>query len=426
MKIKDFNEGSLIGKHNHLEYIVNVDLCHVSDINEISYYLTKPDPLFFEVKDLKKEGDYFHIIYNTNEEYNSFLSAKNESKALKLALMDYVLKVNPLKNNITVMHPANLFFKNIEDIKIGFRGHEYLPKPNINDLEQYKLLVMSMISTFTFDKYYRNKYEVLSKEKDDFFHRVNNAETYEKLCEIVRQELNQVQTEHLLNEEKRKKDFRKKYIRNLVIGLVAIAVVMSLISIMIVASKNKQLNDQIAKAHKQEERNKVYENLYNGHVDKAVKQMKKNNTFDKKDVEDTLKKEGKYESLISLDKKNINWVIEELYKEGKQNKIRELAYNFSNNDTLELEKQIIDKDGAAFSAGTTGHYKEQDIRLAKASAKEGYIQTAEDINKKYHDKDVAKEIKDAKLKELKDEKDKTKDKDKKKEIQKDIEKIEKK
>ncbi|MBM6053296.1 hypothetical protein DQV49_00310 (plasmid) [Staphylococcus aureus] len=426
MKIRNFNEGTLVGKHNHLEYIINVDLCHISDLDEIRYDLTKPNELFFEVKDLQKEGDYFHIIYNTDNEYNSFLSAKKESKALKLSLMDYVLKVDPLKDNITVMHPANLFFKNIEDIKIGFKGHEYLPKPKINNLEQYKLLIMSTLSQYTFDKYYRNKFEVLSKEKDDFFHKVNNAETFEKLKEIVRHELNQVQTEYLLNEEKRNRETRKKYIRNLILGFVGIAIVISLISFMIINGKQQELDSKIAQADKQEQRSKVYENLYNGNVDQAVKGMKNDDSFNKEDIEKTLKKEKKYEELIELSSKNTPYVIEQLYKEGKQNKIRELAYNFENNDTLSLEKKILDKDGTAFSVGSTGNYEEQSKRLALASAEEGYVESAEDINKKLKDDEVEEEINKAKIKQLKEEKDNTKDKDKKKEIQKDIEKLEKK
>ncbi|SGV92864.1 hypothetical protein [Staphylococcus aureus] len=426
MKIRNFNEGTLVGKHNHLEYIINVDLCHISDIDEIRYDLTEPNELFFEVKDLQKEGDYFHIIYNTDNEYNSFLSAKKESKALKLSLMDYVLKVDPLKDNITVMHPANLFFKNIEDIKIGFKGHEYLPKPKINNLEQYKLLIMSTLSQYTFDKYYRNKFEVLSKEKDDFFHKVNNAETFEKLKEIVRHELNQVQTDYLLNEEKRKRETQKKYIRNLILGFVGIAIVISLISFMIVNGKQQELDSKIAQADKQEQRSKVYENLYNGNVDQAVKGMKHDDSFNKEDIEKTLKKEKKYEELIELSSKNTPYVIEQLYKEGKQNKIRELAFNFENNDTLSLEKKILDKDGTAFSVGSTGKYEEQSKRLALASAKEGYVESAEDINKKLKDNEVEEEINKAKIKQLKEEKDSTKDKDEKKEIQKDIEKLEKK
>ncbi|MFS6741632.1 hypothetical protein WHL46_14200, partial [Staphylococcus aureus] len=115
-----------------------------------------------------------------------------------------------------------------------------------------------------------------------------------------------------------------------------------------------------------------------------------------------------------------------LDKEGKQNKIRELAFNFENNDTLSLEKKILDKDGTAFSVGSTGKYEEQSKRLALASAKEGYVESAKDINKKLKDNEVEEEINKAEIKQLKEEKDSTKDKDKKKEIQKDIEELEKK
>ncbi|HDA2618961.1 TPA: hypothetical protein O4699_002719 [Staphylococcus aureus] len=425
MNIRNFNEGSLVGKHNHLEYIVNVDLCHISDIEEIRHDLTKPDNLFFDVKNMNKEGDYFHITYNIDDEYKSFLSAKKESKALKLALMDYVLKVNPLKNNITYLHPANIYFKNIENIKIGFKGHEYLPQPKINALEQYKLLVMSTLSKFTYDKYYRNKFEALSKEKDDFLYRVNNAESFEKLKDIVREELREVQTNHLLNEEKRKKEFRKKYIRNLAIGFIVILLITSLFAFMITNSKTQKLDQEIANTKNEQQKSKVYENLYNGDVDEAIKGMKQDKNFNKKDLEKTLKKEKKYAQLISLNSKHTPYVIEKLYDNHDESEIRELAFKFENNDTLDLEKKIIDKDGSAFTTGQEGYYKEQNKRLALTSAKEGYIENAEEINKKLKDDDIEKEIEKAKIKELKDEKDKTKDKDKKKELEKKIDKLEK-
>ncbi|MDR4248598.1 hypothetical protein FO601_39085, partial [Bacillus thuringiensis] len=111
-------------------------------------------------------------------------------------------------------------------------------------------------------------------------------------------ELNQVQTDYLLNEEKRKRETRKKYIRNLILGFVGIAIVISLISFMIINGKQQELDSKIAQADKQEQRSKVYENLYNGNVDQAVKGMKRDDSFNKKDIEKTLKKEKKYEELI--------------------------------------------------------------------------------------------------------------------------------
>lgn len=150
---------------------------------------------------------------------------------------------------------------------------------------------------------------------------------------------------------------------------------------MIINGKQQELDSKIAQADKQEQRSKVYENLYNGNVDQAVKGMKRDDSFNKKILKN-IKKEKKYEELIELSSKNTPYVIEQLYKEGKQNKIRELAFNFENNDTLSLEKKILDKDGTAFSVGSTGKYEEQSKRLALASAKEGYVESAKDINKK--------------------------------------------
>lgn len=59
MKIRNFNEGTLVGKHNHLEYIINVDLCHISDIDEIRYDLTEPNELFLKLKIYKRKAIIF-------------------------------------------------------------------------------------------------------------------------------------------------------------------------------------------------------------------------------------------------------------------------------------------------------------------------------------------------------------------------------
>ncbi|HCV2138938.1 TPA: hypothetical protein OVZ51_002570 [Staphylococcus aureus] len=199
-----------------------------------------------------------------------------------------------------------------------------------------------------------------------------------------------------------------------------------MIAFLIVHGKSNQLDNEIQQAKIEQKKSEIYKNLYNGNVDKAIEGMKKDKHFDKEDLKKTFKKEKKYEQLISLDKKETPYVIERLYDQKNEKEIRELAYNFENNETLQLEKDIIDKEGTAFSTGSEGHYKEQNKRLAMVSAEEGYIETAEDINKKLKDSDVEKEINKGKIKQLKEEKDNTDDKDKKKELDKDIEKLEKK
>lgn len=51
---------------------------------------------------------------------------------------------------------------------------------------------------------------------------------------------------------------------------------------MIINGKQQELDSKIAQADKQEQRSKVYENLYNGNVDQAVKGMKHDDSFNKK------------------------------------------------------------------------------------------------------------------------------------------------
>jgi len=428
MKINNFNGGTLITKHNHLEYVVNRDLCHYTSLDDIQQDLTKKDDLYLDVKDIQEEGDYLHITYNTDQEYRPFSSAKHESKALKLSLLDYLLEINPLQHNLTVLNPSNLFFRNIKDIKIGYKGHDLLPKAKMSNLEQYKIIIMSMLSRFSYDKFIKNKFEVLSKENNTFFHKINNADSLLALQEIVRDELSEVQTKHLLEEKQRQKKVVSRSRKVLLGSLLTMLLLFSLISMAIiqnvVTNKEESLNNEIAKAKMAKEKSSIYENLYNGNLNVALEGLKNNKNFSKNDVISILKNEKAYEELIKYEPKETKYVIENLYKEKNLDKIRELSFKFENNELLNVEKNIIDSDPTIFSVGAKGGYKEQNIRLAEKALSEGYINVAEDINKEIKDKDLQKQINNRKIANLKDEIKKTKDKAKIKNLKDEIKKLE--
>lgn len=424
MKINNFNGGTLITKHNHLEYIVNIDLCHITDLNDIQHDLTKNNNLYLDVKDINKEGDYIHITYNTDSEYRPFSSAKRESKALKLSLLDYILEVNPLNENYTVLHPSNLFFRNIKDIKIGYKGHDLMPKMKMSNLEQYKILVMSMLSKYPYEKFIKNKFEALSKENNIFFHKVNNAESLLDLQNIVRDELSDVQTKHLLEEEIRHKKLVKKSRFIIIAGLLTSILLCSLIAMSVirnvVAENENEYSEKMKEAEIAKSKNSVYENLYNGNFKEALKGMKKDKSFARGDVISVLKNENAYEELIKYEPKETEYVIEKLYEDKKVDKIRELAFEFENNEALSVEKAIIDREGSIFSVGATGTYNEQSKRLAETAVENGYIEVATDINKKLKDKNLEKKINERKIEELKKEIKNTKDKAKKAQLREDI------
>ncbi|UBH09805.1 hypothetical protein [Macrococcus armenti] len=429
MKINNFNGGTLVTKHNHLEYIVNRDLCHYTNLDDIQQELTKKNDLYLDVKDIEEEGDYLHIIYNTDKEYRPFVSAKRESKALKLSLLDYLLEINPLQYETTVLNPSNIFFRNIKDIKIGYRGHDLLPKVKMSNLEQYKILIMSMLSRFSYDKFLKNKFEVLSKENNTFFHKVNNADSLLTLQEVVRDELSEVQTKHLLEEKQRQKRLVSRSRKILLGSILSMLLLFTLISMAIiqnvVANKEESLNNEIAKVKVAKEKQSIYENLYNGDLKNALKGLKNNKNFSKADVVSILKNENAYEELLKYEPKETEYVIEKLYKEKNVDVIRELAYKLDNNEVLKTEMNIIDSDPAIFGNGAKGHYKEQNIRLAEKALSEGYVTVAEDINKDVNSKELQKQINNKKIADLKDEIKKTKDKAKIADLKDEIEKLEK-
>lgn len=429
MKIKSFNSGTLVKKHNHLEYIINKDLCHADNVSDFEYDLTKHNDNYFEIKEIKEEQGNFHIIYNIDEDYRSFLSVKKESRVLKLSIMAYLLELNPLKDEISVLHPENIYFKNIEDIKIGFRGHRLLPKPKINSLEQYKLLIMSTLSNYSYDKYYRNKFEALAKEKDNFLYKVNNAQNLDELREIVREELNNVQTEYLLSEKDRHKNYRKKLIYVFLSGLVVVSILSFLVAKAYTDKVNNNALEQIAEAEEQKELNTVYEKLYKGdeeEKEEAINYMKDNSDkFDKNELENTLTREKRYEELITYVPTKVAEVIEKLYSEENIDKIRELSFTFENNKILQLERQIIDDDSAMFSSGNEGFYEEQNKRLALKAVDSGYLSMAKSLNDKLQDDEVNQKIKEKEISNKEKEIAEEKDKDKKKKLEKELEELKK-
>lgn len=429
MKISSFNEGTLIKKHNHLEYVVNKDSTHADKVSDFEYDLTKENKDFFEVKDINEEKGSFHIVYNLDEDYKSFSQLKKENRALKLSLMKHLLNVDPLKREISYLHPMNVYFKNIENIKLGFRGHRLLPQTKVNNLEQYKLLIMSTLSKYSFDRYSRNKFEALAKEKDTFLYNVNNANNLEELKEIVNNELNEVQTEYLINERERKSKEKSQFIKYLLASVIAIAVITAIATSMYLKNLNTVAEEEIAKAEKSQNQNSVYQQLYNGNKEEkeqAINNMKENeDLFDKEEVLNALKKERMYEELIKVDPDSVPEVIEELYSREDVDKIRELSFTFEDNEILSFERKLIDDDVSIFHSGNEGHYEKQNKRFALKAVDNNRLSMAKSINDELNDKEVSDYIKQREIankeREIKDEK----DKDKKKKLEKELEELKK-
>lgn len=427
MKIQNFNKGTLISKHNQLEYLINKDLCYFNDVEEVRREMLNENEQqhYFILKDIKEADNYYTFEYTVEDGYSNLRSIKNESRTLKLSLLDYILKINPLQHNYTVLDPSNIFYKNIEDVKIGFRGHEWLPKEEISDLEQYKLLILGVISKYTYAKYKTNKYNLLSKEKDTFLHTVNNAESFSQLKAIVNTELNEVETKHLLNEEHRNRT--NKRIRNVsIIGSILIIATLAIIAVFLMRTQMEtNLQNQFAQAEELKQTNTIYKDLYNGDIEQATNKMADSDDFNEEDIINVYKEHGMYEELIELDNQETPYIIEELRNNDNTDTIRQYAFNYEDNLVLQNELAIIDEDMTyLMGANIDTMYEEQMERVAELALNNNNTSLAEEINEVVNSPSISIELLQSQISELETQKENTDDDDEEDSIDNDIEEIE--
>lgn len=430
MKIKSFNQGTLISKHNQLEYTINKDLCYFNDIDEVKKEMLTEEyndnKYYFTLKDIKEADNYYTFEYQVEEEYRSLRSIKKESRTLKLSLLDYILKINPLQHDYTVLDPSNIYYKNIEDVKIGFKGHEWLPKEEISDLEQYKLLILGIISKYSYSQYKANKYTLLSKEKDTFLHKVNNAENFQDLKTIVNTELNQVETEHLLNEEHRVRTNKRARNVSIIASLLIFATIAILVVFLMKNQMESNLSNEFTQAEQLQETNTIYKDLYNGDIETAVDKMNNSEEFTEEDIINVYKDNSMYQELIEFDNQETPFVIEELRDLEQVSTIRELAFEYEDNLVLQNELAVIDDDMTyLMGASLESMYDEQKKRVAEVALRNDNAQLAQEINNTLKSSDIEIALIEKQISDLESQKESLDDDDEEKAIDRDIDDLEK-
>lgn len=382
MKIQLFEHGTLfINKNTHyrLEIPENQVLAERdTDLKD----LKEDSPYFFDLKEAKKEGDRVALEYEVEDEYQPLLKSKNYSRVLRLALLNELLEIDPLNRfeHKVLIHPRNIFFKDLKTIKFLYRSNQWLPYENhLEPLYQYKILTLSMFSRFSYEKYKREKEKLLNKEKDEFFFIVENTESVEDLKGFIAKTLHKEETEHFFNVEKEKQKAKKqkRIWIGACVGVCAIVFASSLVLQQTAASKvSTAYAEELKKA---EQETQFYKLLSEDNFTEAIKYLKENGGTDKQIAKLYFDK-GEYQEAIDMDKSLIKPSVEALYKDNKQDKILELK---SESNYLELEKKIVSYDhGVLLSSASFVKDKDQLLRIGKAFAEHGNIPDAQEVNKK--------------------------------------------
>ncbi|MBT2741033.1 type VII secretion protein EssB/YukC [Bacillus sp. ISL-77] len=398
VKIQLFEFGTLfIHQNNHyrLEIPENKVLAErIEDLKD----LQEDSPDFFSLSDIKKGKHRFILNYVMEEDYQPLIKAKEYSRVLRLALIKELLEMDPLNKvkEIVLMHPRNIFFRDMKTLKFLYRSNQWLPYDNhIEKLEQYKILIISMFSRFTYEKYKREKGNLLKKEKDEFLFRIDNAESVEDLKELISKRLQKEETKHFigLETEQQKMKKQRRILAGISIGICTAAVVLALFL-------NQSAINRIQSIHtvelkKSEQESKFYKMLSEEKFDEAISFLKKNNGSNKEIAIVYLKK-GEYQKAIDSDKRLIKPTVEALYKVNNKDEILGLK---AESDYLEIEKKILTYDySTLFSMQAFAKDKDQLLRIGKAFTEHGDLEDARSLNERLKSKELESAIRKKELK----------------------------
>ena len=397
VKIQLFEFGTLFIHQNNqyrLEIPENKVLAErIEDLKD----LKEDSPYFFTLRDINKENDRFILDYLMEEEYKPLIKAKEYSRVLRLALVNQLLEMDPLNTvkEIVLTHPRNIFFKDMKTLKFLYRSNQWLPyDDHLEKLEQYKILIISMFSRFTYEKYKREKGNLLKKEKDEFLFRIDNAESVEDLKELISKRLQKEATKHFIELETKQQKMKKQ--KRLLAG-VSIGICTSAVAVALFlnhSAVNKIQSAHAVELNKAEQESKFYKMLSEEKFDDAISFLNKNNGSNK-EIANVYLEKGEYQKAIDTDKRLIKPTVEDLYKANKKDEILGLK---AESDYLEIEKKILTYDySSLLSMQAFAKDKGQMLRMGKAFTEHGDLEDAKSLNERLKSKELEAAIRKKEL-----------------------------
>ncbi|MBT2757956.1 hypothetical protein J7E71_18960 [Mesobacillus foraminis] len=389
MNIQPFEHGTLFiqpNKHYRLEIPENKVL---AERPEELKDLQGDFPFYFPLIEISKESGRFVFCYEVEDGYKPLIDAKRYSTVMRLALMNELLDLDPLhlfKEHVLI-HPRNIFFKDLKSLKFLYRANRWLPYENHADkLGQYKILILSMFSRFSYEKYRREKGSLLKKEEDEFLFRIENSRSLAELKELIEKRLHQEETEHFFAWENEKQKVRKQ--KGIFLGATAGICGMALVFALILqqSAVDKVQSAYASELKKAEGESHYYRLLSQEKYDEALKLLRRNGGS-KKELANVYFEKGDYQKAIDTDDAFIRPAVEALHRSKQQEQIMGLE---AESDYLEIEKKIIAYDySSLMSKQAFSTDKGQLLRMGKAFVEHGDLQDAKSLNDRLQNKELA-------------------------------------
>lgn len=397
MKISLMEDITLYKKEDVCKIEIKKDKVAATSTNDI---LIKYNPLDFQVLDLKEEDNKYIFNYKIEDGYKCIADYKNYNKTLALGIINTILNKTLDDTTSTykvLLHPNNIYFKNINDVKFIYRGNDLLPSLSTTLLEQFKLLILSLMSKHTYeqlkDKIRRKK--LLEREKNDFLSYIENSTSFENIRDLVVEELVKRQTELIFNKHKDENTFKKKSRFKNYVLLITVSVVAVSSFLFVIIDNTKIKTEYNKKINNTEDVNAAYYTILTNNVEEGTEELEAT-TIDKKKLANIYFSTKQYSKLIAMDESYAPKVVKKMYDDWEEYDILDLDDSV---EYIKIEQYIInyDKDELQFYAGMVSD-EDQLLRMAMAHLENEDIIDAETIQRKINNDDLKKEINDTKEK----------------------------
>lgn len=397
MKISLMEDITLYRKGDICKIEIKKDKVATENLNNI---LIKYNPLDFQILDLKEEDNKYIFNYQIEDGYKCIADYKKYDKTLVLGVINTILNKTLEDVSTTfkvLLHPNNIYFKNTDDIKFIYRGNDLLPSLSTPLLEQFKLLILSLLSKHTYeqlkDKVRRKK--LLEKEKNDFLSIVENSTNFEDISELVKKELVKRQTELIFNKHKEESTFKRKSKMKNYIMLGSIAGIIILSFLFITGNNIKIKNECNKKISDSENINDAYYTLIADDLEKGTNELE-NTKIDKEKLANIYFATKQYSKMLEIDEKYAPKIVKQLYKDWNEDEILDLDDSIQ---YIKVEQDILNynKEELEFYAGMIDD-EDQLYRIAMAHLNKEELTDAEIIQRKIDNDNLAKKINDTKEK----------------------------
>lgn len=372
-------------------YHIDIPIKYITSDNEKDYEeLKEESDYYFKLLDINIDSKKLRLKYQREDGYKTLLSAKSFNNIFILSLIAKVLEINPLnsKDFKVLLHPNNIYYSDMNTVKFLYRANKHLIfGKTMNSMEQYKLLILSMMSPYSYEQYKKKKFELLTKQEDEFLNSVERTNSVNELHALIKKELYKRETEYFSTLEEKKLKYKKmsnKRLRTTLYSIPGIVIVCILVSSVMMAGYKKKLNNESERILNQKNAYETY--LKSGDITKANSYMSLYKPTEE-EVKDWYLYTKQYENLLDLDNSYASKVVSLLYKSNNQKEL--LTYEISNCDYIEVEQAILDYDvNKLFNYSP--YDDEQAFRIVKAFLDLERLENAENVKER---------IKDTKLKE---------------------------